>query len=275
MNESVKTAIVARGYIPELARMESDRPRFAQFITACFACQSVDQVYFAVDPKRDVGDTVAFLSALPVPAGKTLTIIPVNPWGRYVEPLNAIFSQAATDGYEAVFSVNTEHHPTDEALGALTEHLTEDTLVVGAWLPVFHEELPPGEYEMNGMRAPTDAFMLVRVQKLALFGFLSVSEAPWVSCPIDKLGTPDDPAMKTAAGIKEVPTFSLIQEKLGHDQAKVKLVLGVTGAGRDTASLTGARKEVDDAKRRSALERAAEQLRRINQKPGRTIYVNA
>lgn len=275
MNESVKTAIVARGYIPELARVESDRPRFAQFIAACFACQSVDQVYFAVDPKRDVGDTVAFLSALPVPTGKTLSVIPVNPWGRYVEPLNAIFSQAATDGYEAVLSVNLEHRPTDTNISELTRHLDRDTLVTGAWLPVFHEELPPGEYEMNGMRAPADAFMLVRVQKLALFGFLSVSEAPWVSCPIDKLGTPDDPAMKTAAGIKEVPTFSLIQEKLGYDQAKVKLVLGVTDAGRDTSSLTGPRKEVDDAKRRSALKRAAEQLRRINQKPGRTIYVNA
>ncbi len=74
----MKKAIVARGYIPELARMGSDRPRFAQFITACFACQSVEQVYFAVDPKRDVGDTVAFLSALPVPAGKKLSVIPVK-----------------------------------------------------------------------------------------------------------------------------------------------------------------------------------------------------
>lgn len=271
----MKTAVVTRGYSPLLARVEADQAKFAQFIAACFACQAVNQVYFAIDPKRDVGDTVNFLSALPVPTGKTLTVIPVNPWGRYVEPLNAIFSQAATDDYEAVLSANLEHRPSDTNIAELARHLDQDTLVVGAWLPVFHEELPPGEYEMNGMRAPADAFMLVRVQKLALFGFLSVSEAPWVPCPIDKLGTPDDPAMKTAAGIKEVPTFSFIQERLGYDQAKVKLALGVTGAGRDTSSLTGARKEVDDAKRQSALERAAEQLRRINQKPGRTIYVNA
>lgn len=269
----MKTAIVVRGYTPQQDRVVPNRIIYQNYVAACFACQAVDQVYFAVDPKRDVGDTVAFLSTLPVPTGKTLTVIPVNPWGRYVEPLNAIFSQAATDGYEAVLSANLEHQPTDTNIAELTRHLDQDTLVVGAWLPVFHESLPPGEYEMNGMRAPADAFMLVRVQMLSLFGFLAVSEAPWVPCPIETLGTPADPAMKTAAGMKEVPTFSLIQEKLGYDQAKVKLALNITGAHRDTSSLTGARKELDDAKRRSSIERAAEQLRRIKQRPGWTIYV--
>lgn len=271
----MSTAIVTRGYITQPERVQADRLKFAQFLEACFACQAVDQVYFAVDPKRDVSDTAGFLATLPVPIGKTLTVIPVHPWGRYIEPLNAIFSQAATDGFEAVLSANLEHRPSDTNIAQLARHLDQDTLVAGAWLPVFHEELPPGEYEMNGMRAPADAFMLVRVQKFALFGFQGVSEAPWMPCPIDKLGTPDDPAMKTAAGIKEVPTFSLIQEKLGYDQAKVKLVLGITGAERDATGITGARREVDDAKRRSALERAAAQLQRINQKPGQTIYVNA
>ena len=268
----MKTAIVTRGYITQPSRVEPDRAMFAPFLKACFACEAVDRVYFATDPKRDIGDTVGFLSAFPVPAGKTLEVIPVVPWGRYIEPLNAIFSQAATDGYEAVLSVNTEHLPTDESIEALARHLEMDTLVVGAWLPVFHERLPPGEYEMNGMRAPADAFMLVRVQTFALFGFQGVSEAPWVPCPIEKLGTPDDPAMKTAAGMKEVPTFSLIQQQL-PGMAKVKLLLNSTWAERDTSSITGARRELDDIKRQSSLTRAAEQMRRTNIKPGRTIYV--
>lgn len=271
--DTTRYAIVARAYSTQPKLVPADHTKFADFHAAGFACRAINKMYFAVDPKRDIGDTATFLATLPVPAGKSIEIIQVNPWGRYIEPLNAIFSQAATDGYEAVLSVNTEHHPTDESIAALAHHLEEDTLVVGAWLPGFHELLPPGEYEMNGMRAPADAFMLIRVQMLSLFGFQGVSEAPWVPCPIETLGSPTDPAMKTAAGIKEVPTFSLIQEKLGYDRAKVKLLLRSIGADRDTSTLTGARKELDDQKRQSALTRAAEQLRRINQKPGRTIYI--
>lgn len=268
-----KIALVVRGFTPTADQVEPSKVKFADYLQASFACTAIDRVYFAVDPKRDVGDTANFLSALPVPTGKSLIVTPVIPWGRYVPPLNTLFGQAATDGYEAVLSVNLEHRPTDVNISQLMHHLDQDTLAVGAWLPVFHEVLPPGEYEMTGTTTPSDAFMLVDVQKFALFGFLGVSEAPWVPCPAETLGTFNDIAMRTAAGIKEVVAFAFIQKQLGYDQTKVKIVLGVTGANRDTSTLTEDRQEFHNIKRRTAIERAAEQLRRVNLPPGRTIYV--
>ena len=178
----MRLAVVVRGYVPQKDLITAYQIRFKDYVEACFNCTAVDQIYFAVDPKRDVGNTVDFLSTLPIPTGKTLTVIPVSPWGRYVEPLTALVSRAATDGYEAVLSANLGHRPTDTNIAELMHHLDQDTLVVGAWLHVFHEELPPGEYEMNGGTTPSDAFMVVRVQKLALFGFLAVGSCLRTAC---------------------------------------------------------------------------------------------
>lgn len=266
----MRTAIATRFFIADPARIEADRKKINNYLDACFACQTIDRIYVAVNPDRDIAHTVSYLRRLPTPAGKSLVVTPVTPWGRYVEPLNAITMQSAFDGYEALLCANTEHVPTDKNIGELAEHLDEDTLVVGATLDGFHN-FRPGRHFMDGMNVPMDAFMLLRVQKFSLFGWIAVSEAPWIPCPAEIVGTPQDPGMKEA-GIKEVPTFSLIQEKLGSAHAQVKLVQ-VTGAERDTSTITGARKKLDDQKRRSAVERAKKQMALIGIYPGMVSHI--
>ncbi len=265
------TALVTRFFISDMSGIDAGLLKIVRFVSACFRCDAIDTAYVAVNTVRDIGDTLSFLKTLPVPRGKKLLALPVTPWGRYVEPLNALVMQAAFDGHEKVLFANTEHVPTDVNIAALDAHLAEDTLVVGAALEGFHDHVP-GEHEMNGMRVPADAFMLVRVQMLALYNFIGVSEAPWIGCErFEDVGAPNDPGMKVA-GIKEVPTFSLIQHMLGVENAKVKLV-HVTGADRDASGIVGARKVLDEHKRASALTRAAKQMALANIPFGRVIHI--
>lgn len=268
----METAIVTRFFIADPSRIQADQGKILNYLIFCFACQSVNRVYVAVNPDRDVGGTIEYLHSLShiVPQGKSLVVIPVRPWGRYVEPLNALTGQAATDGYEAVLSVNTEHVPTDQNISELAVHLDENTLAVGAALSGFHE-FRRGKHKMNGMNVPADAFMLLRVQKFMLYGWQAVSEAPWVPCPPELVGTPHDPGMQEA-GMKEVPSFSLIQRMLEPEHAQVKLVR-VTGAQRDTSSITGDRKKLDDLKRRSAIARVEKQMTLARIPYGTVIHV--
>lgn len=186
-------------------------------------------------------------------------------------PLNALTIRAAFDGYEAVLSINTNHVPTDQNIAELSAHLDDDTLVVGAALDRFHV-FEQGEHTMDGKRVPSDAFMLLNLRIFTLYGFQSVSEAPWITCsrPED-IGTPQDPGMREA-GIKEVPAFSLIQLLQPKGKAQVKLVQ-ITGAERDATLVTGDIKTLDDHKRHSAIERAKKQVALANIPPGIVIHV--
>lgn len=271
MNQNKGIAIAVRFFTADQLRVDVDRIKITKFLEACFVCDSVVTVYVAVNPNRDIGDSITFLDAYLVPESKQLIVIPVTPWGRYIEPLNALALRAATDGYEQVLFVNTEHEPTNTNIAELSRHFFDDTLVVGAAINGFHD-FEVGEHEMNGMRVPADAFMLMNIRLFSLYGFIAVSEAPWMSCmKADEIGTPNDPGMKEA-GMKEVPTFALIQHMLGKENAKVKLVR-ITGADRDTSTITGARKALDDHKRASALTRAKKQMELAHIPNGYVIHL--
>lgn len=255
------SALCARFFIASPDQIQSGQEKIEKFLTTCFACNWVHDVYIAVNPQRDHGNTPSFLASLEVPEGKRLIAFPVTPWGRYVEALNALAARAALDGHRKAMFVNTEHLPTDVNIGELDQHLQNDTLVVGGYLEGFHE-FTTGPQEMNGMRVPADAFMLMNLEVFNLIGFVSVSEALWIPC-LDSamVGTPDDPGM-AEAGIKEVPTFSLIQKVLGRENARVKMV-HVTGAQRNAEGISGKRKQMDEYKRASALKRADIQMQKL------------
>lgn len=256
-----KIASATRFFIADPSRVSADRAKITRYVDASLACSRIERLYIAVDPHRDVASSIDFLRRLPTPAGKRVEVMPVTPWGRYVEPLNALALQAAFDGYSELLFANTEHIPTDANVRQLSDHLDSSTLVAGAALDVFHE-FEPGEHRMNGVRVPSDAFMLVNLELFTLFGFITVSEAPWVPHCGNSLGTPKDPGM-LEAGMKEVATFSLIQHFVGREKAQVKLA-AVAGAERDTSTIVGDRKRLDDHKRASAIQRAEAQMRRTN-----------
>lgn len=263
-------AVATRFFIADKNRTREDQVKITRFVSSVLACTFVETLYVAVNTCRDTGNSVSFLKELRVPTGKKIVVLSISQWGRYIIPLNILLYRVASDGYEKLLYVNVEHRPTDTNIGELNRHLDRQTLAVGATLPVFHD-FNPGIHTMNGMCVPADAFMLVRVSKLALTGFIGVSEAPWIPCEDTLLtGTPHDPGM-AQAGMKEVPTFSLVQHILSKGEARVVLT-PVTGAERDIAGITGARKILDDNKRQSACFRTQLQMSRVPGIPPGIVY---
>lgn len=256
-------ALCTRYFVANPAKVVEGQRKIFEFLNACFMCTWVRDVYIAVNIDRDHGDTLGFLAGLVVPEGKRLVAFPVTPWGRYVEPLNALMERATHDRHQKALFVNTEHLPTDTNIVELDRYLQSDTLAVGGYLEGFHN-FAPGSQRMNGMNVPADAFMLVDLEKLGLLGFIYVSEALWIPCTeTTQVGTADDPGM-AEAGIKEVPTFSLIQDIFARSgrSARVKLVR-MTGGQRNAEGIDSKRKQMDAYKRSTALVRANIQMERL------------
>jgi hypothetical protein len=100
---------------------------------------------------------------------------------------------------------------------------------------------------LNGRTSPWNTLALWNVSKLALTGFLAVSE-----------GLHDDPTM---AGVEEVATISLLQKLFGAQCMKAKL-MSIPSIQWDTVSFAHdpARQVWHEQKMQSKLQRAAQQV---------------
>jgi hypothetical protein len=100
---------------------------------------------------------------------------------------------------------------------------------------------------LNGRTSPWNTLALWNVSKLALTGFLAVSE-----------GLHDDP---TVAGVEEVATISLLQKLFGAQCMKAKL-MSIPSIQWDTVSFAHdpARQVWHEQKMQSKLQRAAQQV---------------
>lgn len=225
-------------------------------------------------------------SSLPV-----LQVVPVTPWGTFVLALNALLHVAKQDhdadsilfcSAETVVSSAavqvmlpqlwspTNSDDANHATGkeAQQEKEEDDTLVVGAVLPGhdYHAPLPSTAaggsltvepIALSGVTTPWNTLALWNVRKLALTGFLFVSE-----------GLLTDPQTAPSLGVEEVATIAVLQQLLGTQRAKAKLV-PVPGVAWDaTFAGDNKRKQWHDEKMKSKQIRAARQLELLNDLTG-------
>lgn len=177
----------------------------------------------------------------PAPQHLPLHVLPVAPWGKFVPALNAIVTWCARNGARYLLLASAEVQLTEEALEVMKQKLDlETTLVVGTALqgheynkPANHEEV---EVELTGRTTPWNTCSLWNVPKLALTGFLLVSEGLH----------PEEDGREGASGVEEVVTIATLQRilKPSHAQAKLISIPG-TSWGQD----------FDDEKRREWHER--------------------
>lgn len=210
----------------------------------------------------------------------TLHVLPVTPWGKFVPALNAIIAFAATTTTSTTTSsqkatansilfVSAETTLASKtALQSLLSHMDlETTLVVGARLPGhdYHgTSAAPAAADdntksdvvvpLNGRTTPWNTLAVWNLRKLALTGFVQVSEG------ILTHGQPNEPSQ----GVEEVMAISLLQHIFGVEQAQAKLVQLATddsgGVLWEETFTDPQRQQWHDAKMKSKLERAARQV---------------
>jgi hypothetical protein len=226
----------------------------------------------------------------PVP----LTVLAVQPWGKFAPALNALVSWAATNSVQTIGNTSLLHDAPDgsvpailfcsaetsvsaSAISVLASHMNPDTLVCGAVLPG-HDYQGSGSpqngdetmvaTELNGRTTPWNTLALWNVRKLALTGFQLVSEG---------LHAPD----LASAGVEEVVAIAVLQRVLGPDNAKAKLINLAAAVDKNIAESSHslynsatpksvdwspvfsdpARQEWHEKKMKSKLERASQQMR--------------
>ena len=185
----------------------------------------------------------------------TIHILPITPWGKFVPALNAIVSWTARQKSQYLLLVSAEVQMTSDAMDALKKEMDIDTtLVVGAVLQGHQHQNAAvnsneNEVALTGRTTPWNTLALWNLPKLALTGFLLVSE-----------GLHPDDGKEGAAGVEEVCTIATLQKLLPPNTAQAKL-LSISGVqwGQDFGDDEG-RKEWHERKMMSKITRAKRQL---------------
>eukprot|EP00581_Thalassiosira_minuscula_P008596 CAMPEP_0183706554 /NCGR_PEP_ID=MMETSP0737-20130205/3330_1 /TAXON_ID=385413 /ORGANISM="Thalassiosira miniscula, Strain CCMP1093" /LENGTH=289 /DNA_ID=CAMNT_0025933969 /DNA_START=166 /DNA_END=1035 /DNA_ORIENTATION=- len=191
----------------------------------------------------------------PAPLHVPIQILPVTPWGKFVPALNAIVSWCARKGVRYLLAASAEVQLTEEVLGVMKQKLDlERTLVVGTALQGHEYKSTIGEaekeVELTGRTTPWNTCSLWNVPKLALTGFLLISEGLH----------PEEDGTEGASGVEEVCTIATLQRILQPENAQAKLVsIPGTSWGQDFGN-DEKRREWHERKMMSKYSRAKKQL---------------
>ena len=191
--------------------------------------------------------------------GTAIHVLPITPWGKFIPALNAIVCWSARQDAQYLLLVSAEVKMTSDAMDALKNEMDVDTtLVVGAVLQGHQHHNTAddndgggeNEVELTGRTTPWNTLALWNLPKLALTGFLLVSEGIH----------PDENGNEGAAGVEEVCTIATLQKILPSNtaQAKLRSISGVQW-GQDFGDDEG-RKEWHERKMMSKVTRAKRQL---------------
>jgi hypothetical protein len=205
-----------------------------------------------------------------------LHVLPVTPWGKFVPALNALVQFAAAtvnpplseiDSNDSnngicrhqILFCSAETACSAQAVQTLQSHLQADTAVVGACLPGHDykgtarssddDSSEPIIAELNGLTSPWNTLALWDLRKLAMTGFLLVSD-----------GLLSDDESDPSFGIEEVVATCLLQKLLGANQAKSKLVQLTSQVDWNQHFDDPARQKWHEQKMTSKLSRANRQL---------------
>jgi hypothetical protein len=237
--------------------------------------------YDLVEAVQAACDKAMAAAASSTATATRLHVLPVTPWGKFVPALNALVQFAAAtvsppiyekhsddDSSEADSSGSCRHQIlfcsaetacSAQAVNTLQSHLKADTAVVGACLPghdyrgtkqsTSSDNNEPIVVELNGRTSPWNTLALWDLRKLALTGFLLVSD-----------GLLSDDETDPSFGIEEVVATCLLQKLLGADQAKSKLVQLTSEVDWNQEFDDPARQKWHEQKMASKLSRANRQL---------------
>lgn len=195
----MKTAIGTRFFGQNPAK---DLPRLEAFIEGARASGVPDELIFiAINNDADQTGSLTYLRQY----HPKVSTFAVTPWGKFVQPLNALVLKATAAGADTLLLASAEFPPLLAATEKLLSYLNEKTLMVGARLPE-HEFLPGGNERARGMTVPWNTYNLLNLPLIARTGFVLVGDGPF------------DSAM---AGVEELATAAVHQQLWGVD---IKLV---------------------------------------------------
>ena len=185
-------------------------------------------------------------------------VLPVTPWGKFIPALNAIVTWCANHKCQYLLFASAEVQLTQEVMNVLISKMDiERTLVVGTVLSGHEYKQPINEgeieVELTGRTTPWNTCALWNVPKLALTGFLVVSEGLH----------PDEDQEEgmSSAGVEEVVAIATLQKILQPSNAQAKLVsIPGTSWGIQDFNNDEKRKEWHEKKMQSKLTRAKRQL---------------
>jgi len=184
-------------------------------------------------------------------------VLPVTPWGKFVPALNAIVSWCANHKCQYLLFASAEVQLTQEVMNVMISKMDiERTLVVGTVLSGHEYEQPINnegeiEVELTGRTTPWNTCALWNLPKLALTGFLLVSEGLH----------PEQEEGISSAGVEEVVAIATLQRILQPCNAQAKLVsIPGTSWGIQDFNNDEKRKEWHEKKMQSKLTRAKCQL---------------
>jgi hypothetical protein len=224
--------------------IEKDFPRIVAFVEAA---KKIGSVFVAVNT---IEDKIGTLEAFPDVA------FPVTPWGKFVQPLNAIVLKAAAAGADFLLLASAEFPPTLVQLDFLFAHMGPATLVVGAAFAE-HQFHADEEVSGTGVTVPWNTFSVWNLKNLRGVGFPLIGDAPL------------EPKM---AGVEEVCTIALLQRLNPMLKAKLVKVPGL-GEKWDMSGWDESRLAQHRAKIRSKIERPAWQLGEMNLNPPKILHI--
>ncbi len=176
----------------------------------------VSQVLVAVNGDEDRSDVrssslIHQKFARPQKEGR-LEIFNVTPWGKFVQPLNALLIKGRPKFAEGAYflSVSVDVELNVEIVRKLLDHMDDQTLVVGA-VTEGHDYRPGAMIiDADGFQVPWNNLALWNPRLLCRTGFLMLGESP-----LNQL---------VNGGDEEFSTITVQQELFGLDGAKAKLV---------------------------------------------------
>ena len=184
-------------------------------------------------------------------------VLPVTPWGKFVPALNAIVTWCANHKCQYLLFASAEVQLTRDVMNVMISKMDiERTLVVGTVLSGHEYKQPTNgeeeiKVELTGRTTPWNTCALWNVPKLALTGFLLVSEGLH----------PEEEEGISSAGVEEVVAIATLQKILQPSNAQAKLVsIPGTSWGIQDFNNDEKRKEWHEKKMQSKLTRAKRQL---------------
>eukprot|EP00571_Detonula_confervacea_P007147 CAMPEP_0172325270 /NCGR_PEP_ID=MMETSP1058-20130122/53554_1 /TAXON_ID=83371 /ORGANISM="Detonula confervacea, Strain CCMP 353" /LENGTH=261 /DNA_ID=CAMNT_0013041767 /DNA_START=120 /DNA_END=902 /DNA_ORIENTATION=- len=166
------------------------------------------------------GDTDNSEIDKPAPLHSLIHVLPVTPWGKFVPALNAIVIWSAQNKARYLLIASAEVQLTEEVMDVMKNKMDLDrTLVVGTVLQGHeYKNSKDGEeeveVELTGRTTPWNTCALWNVPKLALTGFLLVSEGLH----------PEEDGREGSGGVEEVCTIATLQQILQPKNAQAKLI---------------------------------------------------